>query len=580
MKLNTIFYSLILLFFMVSIGLGQYTIFFDDFSNNTSDTWTTSGQIGSSSWYVNRSGDDWGARISTSQRLELTNDASGSANADGWVFAYINLSSLSSPFTSTISNNPGLVTWTFNMRQIRDNPAGFSSGSYGVAFILGGTHVSPNNYGSGYAVVLGQSGTTDPIRLVKFNNGLSGSLTNLITSNTSGLTDFGNEYLSIKVTYNPSNNQWELFLRNDGLSGFSDPETGTLTSQGTIVDNSYTNTQLYYLGAYWQGSTAANQTAYFDNVKITVTLSPVSDVTLTGTGSGTGNISWTLPSIYSNSNNEIIVFLKEGSAINIGSPTNNINSYTASSTFGSGSAYENDGNAFCIYKGDGNSVNVTGITDNQTYYALIFNTDGASAYSMGVTSNGVLPVRLISFEIINYFNEIKLRWITATEIQNYGWEIERIKGLPSQKNSHWEKIGFVAGSGNSNSPKEYFFLDKDRLYGEYSYRLKQIDIDGSFSYSDPVSIKVGEKPLTLDLKNYPNPFNPETTIEFELPTSTFVNLSVYNSIGQKIATVVNDYYEEGIYKKIFDGSIYPSGIYFCILKTNERSVIRKIMLVK
>ncbi len=97
----------------------------------------------------------------------------------------------------------------------------------------------------------------------------------------------------------------------------------------------------------------------------------------------------------------------------------------------------------------------------------------------------------------------------------------------------WEKIGFVQGSGNSNSPREYTFIDKDRLYGIYSYRLKQIDFDGNYSYSDALSIKVGAKPLVYDLKNYPNPFNPETIIEFELPHSSLINLSIYNSIGQE-----------------------------------------------
>ncbi|MBN2571453.1 MAG: endonuclease [Ignavibacteriales bacterium] len=274
--MRRLIFILSLLFVIVSVK-AQTTVFSDNFSTNTSAGWTTSGQIGSSAWYVSRSGDDWGARRNTSpEQLELTNDASATANANGWVFASTLTSSFSSPYNITLKSNSGLVTWFFNMRQIRTDPAGFGyNNSYGVAFILAGTSDNPVNTGNGYAVVLGQSGSTDPIRLAKYNSGLQGSsnITNIIISNTSGLTDFGNEYLSICVTYDPSNDQWELFIRNDGTSGFTDPTTGTLTSQGTAIDNEYVGVALSYLGGYWQGSTGANQTSFFDNVTVLVTTS-------------------------------------------------------------------------------------------------------------------------------------------------------------------------------------------------------------------------------------------------------------------------------------------------------------------
>lgn len=248
---------------------GQTAVFTDDFSTNQSTSYTTTGSIGSSAWSVTRSGDDWGARRNTSPaQLELTNDASATANANGWTFASTSTSAYASPYNTTLNLNPRSVIWTFNMRQIRSDPAGFASGSYGVAFILGGTSTTAATAGNGYAVVLGQSGSTDPIRLVKYTNGLQGTMTNLVVSNTSGLTDFGSEYLSVKVTYNPANSQWELFLRNDGGVAFTDPTTGTLVTQGTATDNTYTGISLTVLGAYWQGSTGANQTAFFDNVTV------------------------------------------------------------------------------------------------------------------------------------------------------------------------------------------------------------------------------------------------------------------------------------------------------------------------
>ena len=158
----------------------------------------------------------------------------------------------------------------------------FPRQSYGVAFILGSTSTTADTLGSGYAVVLGQSGTVDPVRLAKFTNGIQGTLTNLITSNTTGLTDFGAEYLSIKVTYDPTNNHWQLFLRKDGSSSFIDPATGTLILQGTITNNAYTSLSLSYSGGYWQGSTSAVQTSFFDNVKVTSTQTSMINVAPTG----------------------------------------------------------------------------------------------------------------------------------------------------------------------------------------------------------------------------------------------------------------------------------------------------------
>ena len=218
--LLTFFTPLFLLLGALSLPFiiqAQTTVFSDDFSANTNAIFTTSGVIGASSWSVLRSGDDWGARRNTSPaQLELTNDAGGTANVNGWVFANTSTSGFTAPYNTTLNSNTALVTWIFNMRQIRADPAGLASGNYGMAFVLAGTSTTNHNTGSGYAIALGQSMSTDPIRLIKYTNGIQGTLTNIITSNTTGLTDFGAEYLSVKVTYRPSTNTWELFLRNDG----------------------------------------------------------------------------------------------------------------------------------------------------------------------------------------------------------------------------------------------------------------------------------------------------------------------------------------------------------------------------
>ena len=287
---------------MVFLGMGsvwgQVTLFSDDFGTSTGSTYDTDGVIGTSTnWSLSRSGADWGARIH-SNILDLTNDASGTANANGWIFGYRDINGLSG-WNTTLSSNTGTITWEFNMRQTRTDPSGFSAtSSYGSAFVLAGSSPTPNTSGSGYAVVLGQSGTTDPVRLVSFNNGLQGTLSsNIIASNTSGLTDFGNNYLSIRVTYIPSTNTWGLFLRNDGSSAFTDPTSGTaLTSQGTAVNSTYTSTAgMRYIGGYSQGSTGANETAFFDNIylKLTQATSASSNIITNSSFSYPFNIDYT-----------------------------------------------------------------------------------------------------------------------------------------------------------------------------------------------------------------------------------------------------------------------------------------------
>ncbi len=976
-------FGILLLFIFVSSYLtkGQTTVFSDDFSTNTSATWTTSGSIGASAWSVSRSGDDWGARRNTSpEQLELTNDASGTTNANGWVFASVTTSSFSAPYNTTLSSNTGLVTWSFNMRQIRPDPAGFGSGSYGVAFILAASSTTANNSGNGYAVVLGNTGATDPIRLVMFTGGISSlgsAATGIILSNTSGLTDFGNEYLSIRVTYNPSNGQWELFVRNDGTS-FTDPETGSLTSQGTATNTTYTGTALDYLGGYWQGATSPNQTAFFDNVTVkvgapvqpTIIVSPSSlsdfayivgsgpsysqtyklsgsnldpaagGITVTGSTNYEVSLNGTdfFSSVYVSytggtlSATDIYVRLKAGLSAGTyngeliansggGATTQNVTVngkvlaleptvqasgvnftdvtetsftinwtngggasrivlmkyfvavdvvpvdgtlYNSNSSFGTISTEIGIGN-YVVYKGSGSSVAVTGLRKGRIYHAAVFEYNGSDNYENYLTSspatgsqrtngptlteiiypqymqgkagtnnnrvpyayrvqingllpsaayryyntvveaidghttdgagnvifatssgdfvkttngglstagnygefttnasgeytgwfiteptgnarftasgfvymqiilnngaggssvdarltldNGVyvmdfgtnpflgqgtgirslsgapakdfvflydnesgtgrpisgtfaesdgtsggtdyvtfyysdvngiagawgtiipnilpngirrierrllsdanigvgtstspdgmwgsvntvnpsggstplvipgssapLPVELASFTASVINGKIKLNWKTETEKDNYGFEVQRAFNSSSTDGSSkpktWEKIGFVEGSGNSNSPKSYSFTDNNVTFGSYSYRLKQIDTDGKFEYSPVVLADLGTpKEFSLS-QNYPNPFNPSTSISFTLPEAVDVKITVFNILGQEVATILNAKKEAGVHTVDFDASELNSGLYIYRMDAGKFSNVRKMLLIK
>ncbi|HEX9979608.1 MAG TPA: T9SS sorting signal type C domain-containing protein [Flavobacterium sp.] len=274
-------------------ALAQTTVFNDDFSTSAGTAYTTAtGAIGTSAaWNFSRSGSDFGARINTGN-LTLTNDAGGTANNSGWTLAYTGTSSFTTPYNPILGSNPGALTWSFNMRQIRTNPRGFSSGYYGAAFILAGTAGTTNVSGTGYAIVLGNSGTTDPIKLVRYSAGIR-TFTTMISSSTTGLTDFGNQYLSIKVTYTPSNNTWQLFVRNDGTA-FIDPSTGTLTPQGTFTNSTYTTSALQIMGGYWNGGTSTAQTAIFDNVKVTVAVPVITSISPSSRTAGTAGFPLTV----------------------------------------------------------------------------------------------------------------------------------------------------------------------------------------------------------------------------------------------------------------------------------------------
>lgn len=245
----------------------------ENFTTSQGSTFTTSGQIGTSGWNVSRAGTNWGARIDGGI-LELTNTASTEANVLGWVFASRPFSS-TGDFNTTLETSGGLVTWTFNMRQIRTSPAGFGNASYGAAFVIGATSADVAGSGNGYAIVLGNSGSPDPVRFVSFTGGIQslGSDTGGLITATAPLENPTNSYMSIQLTYNPSNDLWSLYGRNDGAS-FADPLTGELTALGTVTNSTYTDSALGFTGAYWQGSTAGSQTAFFDNVSLTAIPEP------------------------------------------------------------------------------------------------------------------------------------------------------------------------------------------------------------------------------------------------------------------------------------------------------------------
>lgn len=200
------------------------------------------------------------------------------------------MSNFSSPWNSTLSSNSGLVSWSFNMQSDRDELSGFGSGNYGIAFTLAATSADLLS-GNGYAVVWGQTGALDPVRLVQYAGGLdlNSNVTDIIVGTGSPFSDMGTNYLSVQVTYAPTTNTWELFLRDDGSSAFADPLTGSLTSQGSLVDSTYTSSAMTSIGALWNHGTATSDITQFDNVVVSVVPEPTTCVLF-----GAGALFWVL----------------------------------------------------------------------------------------------------------------------------------------------------------------------------------------------------------------------------------------------------------------------------------------------
>lgn len=195
------------------------------------------------------------------------------------------------------------------------------------------------------------------------------------------------------------------------------------------------------------------------------------------------------------------------------------------------------------------------------------------------TSNVVVPVQLMNFTANWIDGRVELNWSTASELNNYGFEIQR--QFNSQTN--WTKIGFQKAHGTSSEVHHYSFIDQPQIGGKYRYRLKQLDLDGKFSISSSREVIVPAKFALY--QNSPNPFNPETEISYQIPYDQQVTLEIYNMMGQRVVTLI-DYHQEGGYHKVIwngkddSGRIVGSGIYFYRLKTENFEATRKLVLLR
>lgn len=201
--------------------------------------------------------------------------------------------------------------------------------------------------------------------------------------------------------------------------------------------------------------------------------------------------------------------------------------------------------------------------------------DATFPYMGADEANTPLPVELTSFTASAKGNVVELTWQTATEKNSSYFEVQR----KADKDS-WTAIGKVSAAGTTTEKAKYSFTEKDVKGAVAYYRLKMVDLDGSYSYSKEVEAKV-DLPVNFELsQNYPNPFNPSTTIKYAVPVDSKVKLEMYSMLGELVTTLVNDLQSAGNYSVAFDASRFASGTYIYRLTAGSTVMTKKMLLIK
>ena len=186
-----------------------------------------------------------------------------------------------------------------------------------------------------------------------------------------------------------------------------------------------------------------------------------------------------------------------------------------------------------------------------------------------------LPVELTSFSAQVEDQRVILKWTTATELNNNGFEIQR-----KVAESDFATVSFIKGEGTTTNLKEYSYIDKTLADGKYFYRLKQIDFNGSYEYSNVIEIDVRSLNEYALEQNFPNPFNPTTTIGYVLKEKSYAKLILLNAIGEEMAVLVNEEQDKGFHKVDFNASTLPSGVYFYQLQAGDFISTKKMILLR
>lgn len=201
-------------------------------------------------------------------------------------------------------------------------------------------------------------------------------------------------------------------------------------------------------------------------------------------------------------------------------------------------------------------------------------------HNVNLVDEGSVPVELSSFRAVPEDNSVNLYWTTVSETNNFGFEIQR-----SSNNVEFSQIGFLPGQGTISTPHSYQYADHDILAGKYYYRLKQIDTDGSFDFSPVLEVNFSVPTTCSLLQNFPNPFNPVTTIQFKIPINNQVKINIYDIKGKLVRNLVDEIKPAGSHSIEWDsrnneGITVSNGVYFYRMISGEYSSSKKMILMK
>ncbi len=460
---------------------------------------------------------------------------------------------------------------TVNNCEFRDNAANQGGGgnfAYGGAVILfdnasflnctfDNNSVSGTNAQGGGAVYIDE-----------FYRSFNASFTNCTfinnsASNNGGAIDYAAQFVGNTVSLTLTNCTFfdnSAGSNGDDVNAFTNNSNATFITHNTIYDRS---------------SSSSNTSLRISSGTATIT-------------SRGGNIWWDTPSanITTIASDDVNQGVNSSGIASSLAANNTLNGVRTLSITGAGSLANDNG--------------TTGFAETTTDArgAIRNGTIDSGAYEFWV-AQGVLPVELTSFTATQTENCILLEWETETEINNYGFEVERQQSENGTQNTEWETIGFVQGHGNSGSPKSYRFLDENYNKDQelrLQYRLRQIDTDGTFTYYGIIaevngtitSLNENQLPTEFSLsQNYPNPFNPTTTIKFSIPVvglspveGQHVSLKIYDILGNEVSQLVNQLQKPGNYRVEFDASRLTSGVYIYSLVTGSYSSVKKMTLIK
>jgi|GEM_PF-3413751 hypothetical protein len=526
------------------------------------------------------------ARYSSLQLTSDMNFTGSNLSNLFYVYGYLNLANfdINNNFYFNVSNTGTLVTGTGSIASIDTTHNSFEISSGGVVYIgspdgittsgttgniqVNGTRIY--NTGAKYAY----NGTSAQVT----GNGLPASFSDLVTSNASGVTLSSNATVTdslFMTTGNISTGNYTLTLSN--------AKSGSLVYTEGLINGKFARSIANGNASYTfpLGNSSQNRTA-----TITFTTQTSSAGTLT-TQYLPGNQGGTLSSLTDAGNYTIDTYSQDGawqftysgpsnpvfnlnliadgiagantpSSLRIISRTNSSSAWSLSGTHSNGS-------------GSPIKANRTGMT----FSAL-------SQFAIGGNSvenplDGTLPVKLTSF-ISNVSNgrDVRLNWVTAHEMNNSGFDIQR-----KDNNSDYKKIGFAKGNNNTNSNSTYSFEDKALPTGKYSYRLKQIDNNGNFEYFElSNTIEVGAPAKFSLSQNYPNPFNPVTKINYTIAVAGQVTLKIYDMTGKEVKVLVNEVKAPGFYTVDLNGANLSSGIYVYRIIANNFTDTKKMSMIK